>query len=36
MDPEAVKAQEMLSQVQHMVGENPDAAAAMIKRWLNR
>jgi flagellar biosynthesis/type III secretory pathway M-ring protein FliF/YscJ len=36
LDEDSVKAQQMLTQVQSMVGENPDAAAAMVKRWLNQ
>ncbi len=36
LDEDAVKAQHMLSQVQTMVKENPDGAANLVKRWLNR
>ncbi len=36
LDPETVKAQQMLEQVQQMVTANPDAAANLVKRWLNR
>jgi flagellar biosynthesis/type III secretory pathway M-ring protein FliF/YscJ len=36
LDEDAVRTQQMLDQVQTMVGENPDAAANLVKRWLNR
>ena len=36
LDEDAVKAQQMVQQVSTMVKENPDAAATMVKRWLNR
>jgi len=36
LNEEAVKAQHMVNQVSTMVRENPDAAAALVKRWLNR
>jgi flagellar biosynthesis/type III secretory pathway M-ring protein FliF/YscJ len=36
LDEETVKAQQMLSQVQQMVQANPDGAANLVKRWLNR
>ena len=36
LDEDAVKAQQMVEQVSTMVKENPDAAANMVKRWLNR
>lgn len=36
LDEEAVKTQQMLDQVQKMVTENPDSAATLVKRWLNR
>ncbi|HEY8669171.1 MAG TPA: hypothetical protein VIL86_21155, partial [Tepidisphaeraceae bacterium] len=36
LDEDAVRAQQMLSQVTNMVDENPDAAATLVKRWLNR
>lgn len=36
LDDDAVKAQQMLAQVQTMVKENPDGAANLVKRWLNR
>lgn len=36
VDEDSVKAQHMLKQVSTMVEENPDAAASLVKRWLNR
>ncbi|MDP9173012.1 MAG: hypothetical protein M3O30_03995 [Planctomycetota bacterium] len=36
LDDGAVKSQQMLDQVQQMVQSNPDAAANLVKRWLNR
>ena len=36
LDESAVKAQQMVEQVATMVKENPDAAASLVKRWLNR
>ena len=36
LDEDAVRAQQMLDQVSSMVEENPDAAAGLVKRWLNR
>jgi flagellar M-ring protein FliF len=36
LDEDAVKAQQMVEQVSTMVKENPDAAANLVKRWLNR
>jgi flagellar biosynthesis/type III secretory pathway M-ring protein FliF/YscJ len=36
LDDEAMKAQQVVEQVSTMVKQDPDAAAAMIKRWLNR
>jgi flagellar biosynthesis/type III secretory pathway M-ring protein FliF/YscJ len=36
LDEEAVRNQQMLDQVSNMVKENPDAAASLVKRWLNR
>ena len=36
LDEESVKAQEMIGQVSTLVRENPDAAATLVKRWLNR
>lgn len=36
LDEDAVHTQQMLEQVSTMVKENPDGAAALVKRWLNR
>ena len=36
MDDDAVRTQQMLDQVSTMVKENPDGAAALVKRWLSR
>ncbi|MGH7214590.1 MAG: flagellar M-ring protein FliF C-terminal domain-containing protein [Tepidisphaeraceae bacterium] len=36
LDEDAIKAQQMLDQVSTMVKENPDGAANLVKRWLNR
>jgi len=36
LDDSAVKAQQMIDQVSTMVKENPDAAANLVKRWLNK
>lgn len=36
LDEDAIKAQQMVEQVSTMVKEDPDAAASLIKRWLNR
>lgn len=36
LDDESVKAQQILDQVQEMVTSNPDGAANLVKRWLNR
>lgn len=36
LDEDAVKTQQMQEQVATMVKENPDAAAVLVKRWLNR
>ncbi|MGA2441518.1 MAG: flagellar M-ring protein FliF C-terminal domain-containing protein [Tepidisphaeraceae bacterium] len=35
LDEETVKGQQVLDQVQKMVTANPDAAASLVKRWLN-
>ena len=35
-DEDTIKAQQMVEQVSTMVKENPDAAASLVKRWLNR
>jgi flagellar biosynthesis/type III secretory pathway M-ring protein FliF/YscJ len=36
MDEDAVRTQQMLDQVTTMVKENPEGAASLVKRWLNR
>lgn len=36
LDEDSVKAQQMLNQVANLVEENPDAAATLVKRWMNR
>jgi flagellar biosynthesis/type III secretory pathway M-ring protein FliF/YscJ len=36
LDEDAIKAQQMLSQVATLVKENPDGAANLVKRWLNK
>ncbi|MDB5301304.1 MAG: Flagellar M-ring protein FliF [Phycisphaerales bacterium] len=36
LDEDAVRAQQMLDQVTTMVKENPESAATLVKRWLNR
>jgi flagellar biosynthesis/type III secretory pathway M-ring protein FliF/YscJ len=36
MDEDSVRTQQMLDQVSTMVKENPDGAAALVKRWLSR
>jgi flagellar biosynthesis/type III secretory pathway M-ring protein FliF/YscJ len=36
LDEDAVKTEQMLDQVSTLVKENPDGAAALVKRWLNR
>jgi len=36
LDEDAVHAQQMVEQVSTMVKENPEAAANLVKRWLNR
>lgn len=36
LDEESVRTQQVISQVQSMVKEDPDSAAALVKRWLNR
>jgi flagellar biosynthesis/type III secretory pathway M-ring protein FliF/YscJ len=36
LDEESLKTQQMIEQVSSMVTENPDAAANLVKRWLNR
>jgi flagellar biosynthesis/type III secretory pathway M-ring protein FliF/YscJ len=36
LDDETMKSQQVVEQVTTMVKENPDAAASLVKRWLNR
>jgi len=36
LDEESAKAQQMINQVSALVEENPDAAANLVKRWMNR
>jgi len=36
LDEDHVKTQQMLDQVTTMVKENPDGAASLVKRWMNR
>jgi flagellar biosynthesis/type III secretory pathway M-ring protein FliF/YscJ len=36
LNDEAVRTSHIVDQVSHMVRENPDAAAALVKRWLSR
>jgi flagellar M-ring protein FliF len=36
LDEDAVKAQRVVDQVQQMIESNPDSAANLVKRWLNR
>ena len=36
LDEESVRSQQVISQVSNLVGENPEAAATMVKRWMNR
>lgn len=36
LDEDAIVTQQMLDQVTTMVSDNPDAAASLVKRWLNR
>lgn len=36
LDDDTIKAQQMVEQVATMVKENPDGAANLVKRWLNR
>jgi flagellar M-ring protein FliF len=35
LDEDSIKSQQMLTQVTELVGENPDVAASLIKRWMN-
>jgi flagellar biosynthesis/type III secretory pathway M-ring protein FliF/YscJ len=36
LDDEALKTQQVIEQVSDMVTENPEAAANLVKRWLQR
>ena len=36
LNEDDVRTQQMLDQVSTMVKENPDSAAALVKRWLSR
>lgn len=36
VDEDSAKVQQMLAQVSQLVEENPDSAASLVKRWLNR
>jgi flagellar biosynthesis/type III secretory pathway M-ring protein FliF/YscJ len=36
LDDDAIKAQQMVEQVATLVKENPDGAANLVKRWLNK
>ena len=36
MDSEAIRGQQVMEQVSTLVKENPDAAANLVKRWMNR
>ena len=36
LNEDTIKAQQMVEQVSTLVRENPDAAASLVKRWLNR
>ena len=36
LDEDTIKAQQMVEQVSTLVKENPDSAASLVKRWLNR
>ena len=36
LDPETLRTQQMLDQVSTLVKEDPDAAAALVKRWVSR
>jgi flagellar biosynthesis/type III secretory pathway M-ring protein FliF/YscJ len=36
LDDDALRTQQMLEQVSSLVKENPDSAATLVKRWLNR
>jgi flagellar biosynthesis/type III secretory pathway M-ring protein FliF/YscJ len=36
LDSDAIRAQQVIEQVSGLVKDNPDAAASLIKRWMNR
>jgi flagellar biosynthesis/type III secretory pathway M-ring protein FliF/YscJ len=36
VDDDSIRTQQMVGQVSNLVKENPDAAASLVKRWLNR
>jgi flagellar biosynthesis/type III secretory pathway M-ring protein FliF/YscJ len=36
LDEDAIRTQQMLEQVSSLVKDNPDSAATLVKRWLNR
>jgi len=36
LNDDTIKAQQMVEQVSTLVRDNPDAAASLVKRWLNR
>lgn len=36
LDDDAVRAQQMIDQVSAMVKDNPDSAASLVKRWMNK
>jgi flagellar biosynthesis/type III secretory pathway M-ring protein FliF/YscJ len=36
LDEDAAKTQQLQEQVSDLVKENPDAAASLIKRWMNK
>jgi len=36
LDEDAARTQQMLDQVSTLVKDNPDAAASLVKRWMNR
>jgi flagellar biosynthesis/type III secretory pathway M-ring protein FliF/YscJ len=36
LDEDVIRTQQMIEQVATMVKENPDAAASLVKRWMNK
>lgn len=36
LDEESLRTQQVLAQVTNMVGDNPESAASLIKRWMNQ